>query len=86
MPCGPIYAIDEMFADPQVQHLGMAHPVEQSRPSGRRTSSPRRTRLSRTPFNVHGATPELGAHTDEILGALGYDAAKIEDLRDRGVV
>ena len=24
IPCGPIYTIDQVFADPQVQHLGMA--------------------------------------------------------------
>ena len=27
VPCGPIYAIDQMFADPQVKHLGMAQSV-----------------------------------------------------------
>ena len=27
VPCGPIYSIDQVFADPQVQHLGMAAPV-----------------------------------------------------------
>src|SRR5437763_538317 len=28
VPCGPIYSIDQVFADPQVQHLGMAAAVE----------------------------------------------------------
>ena len=28
MPCGPVYRMDEVFADPQVQHLGMTQPVE----------------------------------------------------------
>lgn len=32
------------------------------------------------------AAPELGAHTDEVLGALGYDAARIAALRDRGAI
>ena len=27
VPCGPIYAIDQMFADPQVEHLGIAQSV-----------------------------------------------------------
>ena len=28
VPCGPIYSIDQMFADPQVEHVGMAQPVD----------------------------------------------------------
>jgi crotonobetainyl-CoA:carnitine CoA-transferase CaiB-like acyl-CoA transferase len=31
-------------------------------------------------------TPELGQHTDAILTELGYDAARIADLRARGIV
>ena len=85
VPCGPIYAIDEMFDDPQVRHLGMAEPVEHPI-LGQTHIVSQATRLSRTPFTVHAATPELGAHTDEILDALGYDAAAIEALRGRGVV
>ena len=27
VPCGPIYRVDEAFADPQVRHLEMAQPV-----------------------------------------------------------
>ena len=85
VPCGPIYAIDAMFDDPQVRYLGMAEPVEHPILGTTHIVS-QATRLSRTPFNVHAATPELGAHTDEILAALGYDAAAIEALRGRGVV
>ena len=28
VPCGPIHTIDRMFDDPQVQHLGMARPMQ----------------------------------------------------------
>src|SRR5262249_4748297 len=28
VPAGPIYAMDQVFADPQVKHLGIAQPVE----------------------------------------------------------
>jgi crotonobetainyl-CoA:carnitine CoA-transferase CaiB-like acyl-CoA transferase len=30
--------------------------------------------------------PELGAHTDEVLNALGYDAIAVADLRARDIV
>jgi itaconate CoA-transferase len=35
---------------------------------------------------VMGAIPDLGEHTDSILRELGYDAATVEDWRQRGVV
>src|SRR5216683_3923838 len=28
VPCGPIYRIDEVFADPQVEHIGIARAIE----------------------------------------------------------
>jgi len=43
-------------------------------------------RLSRSESGVRLRPPEPGEHTDEILGALGYNAEAIADLRDRGIV
>jgi len=42
--------------------------------------------LSRTPATIASAPPELGEHTDEILGDLGYDKAAIEALRQKKVI
>jgi crotonobetainyl-CoA:carnitine CoA-transferase CaiB-like acyl-CoA transferase len=32
------------------------------------------------------ATPERGAHTDEVLREAGYDDAAIADLRKQGII
>ena len=85
VPCGPIYDIDEMFEDPQVKHLGMAaavdHPILGPIEIVNQAAS-----LSRTPFRIHSATPELGQHTDEILDGLGFGGTEISGLKERGIV
>ena len=85
VPCGPIYDIDEMFDDPQVKHLGMAAPVAHPE-LGPIEIVKQATALSRTPFRIHSATPELGQHTDEILDSLGMNPSEITSLKERGIV
>jgi crotonobetainyl-CoA:carnitine CoA-transferase CaiB-like acyl-CoA transferase len=85
VPCGPIYSIDQVFADPQVRHLGMATPVEHPT-RGRLDLVDQAMRLSRTPSEMRRATPERGEHTDTVLGELGYSEAEIAALRARRVV
>ncbi len=85
VPCGPIYKMNEVFADPQVKHLGItrkvAHPV-----LGEVEVIGQPITLSRSQWEIRSATPEPGAETEAILGGLGYDAAAIADLRRRKVV
>src|SRR5688572_2597139 len=85
IPCGPIYKVDEVFADPQVRHLGVATPVEHPK-LGRYPVLANAAVLSRTPARVAAATPEIGQHTDEVLQELGYGAGEIKKLREGGVV
>jgi len=85
VPCGPIYKMNEVFADPQVQHIGIARGVEH--PSlGRVELVGQAVELSRTPWVLRSATPEKGSHTDEVLTSLGYDAATIASLREKKVI
>jgi crotonobetainyl-CoA:carnitine CoA-transferase CaiB-like acyl-CoA transferase len=85
IPCGPIYKVDEVFADPQVKHLGVATEVEHAK-LGRKRILANAAVLSRTPAKVVAPTPEVGEHTDEILKELNYNAAEIAKLRQGGVV
>ncbi|WP_431857659.1 CaiB/BaiF CoA transferase family protein [Azospirillum sp.] len=85
VPAGPVYRMDEVFADPQVEHLGMAVPVQHPRRGAiRLVGQP--VVLSRTPAGVVSPTPEAGAHTDGILGDLGYTPQEIDDLRRQRVI
>jgi crotonobetainyl-CoA:carnitine CoA-transferase CaiB-like acyl-CoA transferase len=85
VPCGPIYRIDETFADPQVQHLGMAQSVH-SPSLGDLTilGHPVSHGDKRPP--LRSAAPELGQDNEEILTSLGYSKEQIADLAKRGVI
>jgi crotonobetainyl-CoA:carnitine CoA-transferase CaiB-like acyl-CoA transferase len=85
VPCGPIYDIDQVFADAQVQHLGMAQDVPNA--EGRHirlVSQP--FKLSRTPSKMDARPPEFGEQTEEVLAEFGFAPGEIAELRERKVV
>ena len=86
VPCGPIYAINEVFKDPQVRHLGMARDVA-SPTLGRDIALINQPiMMSRTPTAMASHPPDPGEQSDEILSELGLSAAEIDDLRARRVI
>ncbi|MGO9452964.1 MAG: CaiB/BaiF CoA transferase family protein [Candidatus Binataceae bacterium] len=85
VPSGPILSIDQVFANPQVEHLAMAQTVE-SPHLGKLTIVRSPTRLSRTPTALRRAAPISGADTDEVLKEYGYTPAEISAMRAQGVV
>jgi len=85
VPTGPIYTMDQVFADPQVQHIRAAAEVTHPR-LGRLKLVNQAATLSRTPATMAAATPELGQHTDEVLSELNYSKEEIAALRKQGVV
>ena len=86
VPCGPINTIDKTFAEPQVQHLGIARAIKHPKLGD--------IRVVGQPINLSDSpqpkelkpTPDLGEHTDEVLEGLGYDRKAIEALRTGGIV
>ncbi|MBU8538376.1 CoA transferase [Roseomonas tokyonensis] len=84
VPCGPINKVDEVFADEQVQHLGIAQTLNGGDRNVAYVGQP--IGLSRTPSRIVSHPPEIGEHTDAVLAELGLDAATIADLHKRQVV
>ena len=85
VPCGPIYRMDEVFADPQVRHIGMAVPVPESDGGNLMLVGPAMA-LSRTPARMKRTAGPAGEHNDEILRELGYGDADIAGLRAANVI
>lgn len=79
-PCGPVYTVDEIFADPQVLHRGML--MEMDHPEAGRIKQIGPTiKFSRTPCTVGSSPPRLGEHTVEVLRDIaGYTDEDIEEL------
>jgi crotonobetainyl-CoA:carnitine CoA-transferase CaiB-like acyl-CoA transferase len=87
VPCGPIYKVDQMFADPQVQHLGMARTMQHPELGDIQVVG-LPMNFSRYPREQGPLTaaPHQGDQTDSILDSLGYGPEQIADMRARCVV
>ena len=84
VPSGPIYSIDQTFADPQVEHLGIAQTVKKKGKTQKLVAQP--VHLSRTPSRLATWPPEIGEHTDAVLKEFGFKAAEIAALRKANAI
>ena len=85
VPCGPIYAVDQMFDDAQVKHLGIAQAVPNDQNRDIRLVGQPFT-LSRTPSKMAARPPEVGEQTEDVLAEFGFSADEIKLLREAKVV
>lgn len=79
----PINRLDEVFADPQVQHLDRIMELRHPR-HGKMHTVRSGVNLSETPARVSALPPELGEHTAEVLRELGYSQERIDQLAEAG--
>lgn len=85
VPWARINTCDQVIEDPQIQAMGAL--VEYEHPRAGRVRQPRPPGQFRlTPATLHRSSPDLGEHTDEVLGELGLDESRVMALREAGVV
>jgi crotonobetainyl-CoA:carnitine CoA-transferase CaiB-like acyl-CoA transferase len=85
VPCGPIYALSEVFKDPQVLHRKMVETVQHPKAGAIKVVGVP-IKMSDTPGSIRTAPPMLGEHTKEILEALGYKEAEINEMSRQNVI
>ena len=85
VPSGPILNVQQVYENEQIVHLNMAVPVKHPALGELRLQAPPST-LSRTPALVRTPAPDVGEHTDEVLGELGFSADDVARLRRDKIV
>jgi crotonobetainyl-CoA:carnitine CoA-transferase CaiB-like acyl-CoA transferase len=85
IPSGPIYTVDQTFADPQVQALDFVREIENDR--GKTVSVIRGPiSINGKPTPVQSAPPAMGGQGAAILESFGYDESQIASLVERGII
>lgn len=75
VPCGPVLDVGQVFADPQVQHMGLQVSIPHPTADQISVIAPPIS-LSGTPASIRRAPPLLGEHTDEVLTEFGESSAR----------
>jgi crotonobetainyl-CoA:carnitine CoA-transferase CaiB-like acyl-CoA transferase len=85
IPCGPIYSIDQVFADPQVQHLELATAMTHPKLGNTQVVNSA-INFFGIPKGVRTPVAEAGEHTVEVLRSVGYSELEIDNMRAKGVI
>ncbi len=85
VPSGPIYAIDQVFGDEQVKHLGIVETLPREGAKDLNIVG-QPVQLSRTPSKATRVPPGRGEHNAEVLAEFGFSKAEIAELKKSGAV
>jgi crotonobetainyl-CoA:carnitine CoA-transferase CaiB-like acyl-CoA transferase len=85
VPCGPVYDLDEVLADPQVRTRKLIQEVEYPSEGFAVPIASPPVRLSESAASLRRA-PTLGEHTDEVLSELDFSGDEIAIFREAGAV
>jgi len=86
IPCGPVLSPQQALDHPQVAALGLLQDTDYPGLPSPAPIAAVPLWMSATPSVARRRPPTIGEHTDEILAELGYDTARIADLRARSIV
>jgi crotonobetainyl-CoA:carnitine CoA-transferase CaiB-like acyl-CoA transferase len=86
VPGGPVLSPQQLLDLPHVRQVGFLHDVQYPTADKASPLAGFPAVLSASPGVIRSRAPQLGEHTDEILGSLGYDDAAIGRLRGAGIV
>ena len=86
IPVGPVYNLQQALNDPHIKASGMLSEVDYPGLSAPAPITSTPIRMLGTPGEIRHRAPTLGEHTDEVIGALGYDAQTLASLREKRVI
>jgi len=87
VPAGPIFNMEDIYADEHIVNEREML-VKMDQPGiGELTVTNNPIKLSDTKSTIRRPAPLLGEHNEEIYGQwLGFDAAKLEELKNKGIL
>jgi crotonobetainyl-CoA:carnitine CoA-transferase CaiB-like acyl-CoA transferase len=86
IPAAPVLSPQQALDHPHIRATGFLKDVDYPGLPSAAPVARAAVRLSQTPGEIAARPPKLGEHTDLVLTDIGYDAAEIAALREKGVV
>jgi formyl-CoA transferase len=85
VPSGEILGLEAALDQEQVKHRNAIQSVD-AEGIGELKLFNLTAKFEKTPGGITYPPPRLGAHTEEILGAIGYSKEDVQRLREKGIV